>query len=108
MAPSKIPRRHSTTMREKRTAKSERATQSDLDGSIETIGRVGKIGENDSHTSCTAVSLVRVQGELVLDIRRMYKKRDDDEWLPTGKGRMIPFVHLIEKAKRIVKKKGLK
>jgi hypothetical protein len=46
------------------------------------------------------ISELSIDGEVVIDIRQVYRKGEDGEWLPTGKGYTLP----VEKAEKVLRR----
>lgn len=72
---------------------------------------LGKIDKSDS--GCIEVAFKETGGKTFLDLRKMYKKKDMDEYAPTRKGIFIPVAKLrsvhraIGKAIKVAEKAGL-
>lgn len=72
---------------------------------------LGKLDKSDS--GCIEIAFKEAGGNTFLDIRKMYKKKDMDDYAPTRKGIFVPVAKLkalhraIGKAIKIAEKAGL-
>ena len=59
---------------------------------------------NDAETACLGVELVKIGGKKSVSLRKFYKKKDSDEWLPSRQGVLVPLdvSDKLRKAIRVV------